>query len=94
MTATSIPLVVVARWTCAIDAEPTGTGSIWVNSEETGASKLRAISASIASNDTGGRLSCRLSRLRAASSPTRSGRVASDWPSLIAAGPISWKAAA
>ena len=35
---------------------------------------------------TGGRLSCRLKRLWVAVSPTRSGRVARDWPSLIAAG--------
>jgi hypothetical protein len=42
----------------------------------------------------GGSASCSRSRSCAASSPTRSGRVASVWPSLIAAGPIAWKASA
>jgi len=92
--ATSRPSVVTARCTCAIDAEPMGSGSINENRFVTGSSKLRTISASISRNGTGGKLSCNESRLCVATSPTRSGRVASDWPSLMAAGPMSWNAAA
>ena len=42
----------------------------------------------------GGKVVLQLRRFSAARSPTRSGRVDSAWPSLIAAGPISCSAAA
>ena len=87
--ATSRPSVVTARWTCAIEAAPTGTGSIEAKSCSIGLPRPCSIAALIASNGAGGRLSCSKARSRAASSPTRSGRVASAWPNLIAAGPIA-----
>ena len=87
LTATSRPSVVIARWTCAIDAAPTGTSS---NSEKRlsrGAPNERSIVCLIFANGAGGRSSCSCDRFAAAFSPTRSGRVESAWPSLIAAGP-------
>jgi hypothetical protein len=92
LTATSRPSLVTARCTCAIEAAPTGSSSICEKSVSIGRSRPCSIAALIASNGAGGRLSWSSWRSRAASSPTRSGRVASAWPNLIAAGPISWKA--
>ncbi len=94
LTATWRPSGVTARWTCATEAEPIGSGSTEANRLSSGRPKLASISRRIAAKGTGGTLSCKVIRLRAASSPTMSGRVASAWPSLIAAGPISWKAPA
>ncbi len=84
-----------AWWTCAIEAAPTGS-LVEARHRELRADgrSVPSISSRIAGKGTGGSASCRRSRSRAASSPTRSGRVASDWPSLIAAGPMAWKASA
>ena len=77
-----------ARWTWAIEAAPTGSGSTSAKTSSSGRPRPCSIAALICSNGAGGRLSCSKARSCAASSPTRSGRVASAWPSLIAAGPI------
>ena len=64
------------------------------NSVSSGASSACSIARLIAGNGSGGSESWSCSRFAAANSPTRSGRVDSAWPSLIAAGPISCSAAA
>jgi hypothetical protein len=92
--ATLRPSVVTPLCTCAMLAAPTGSGSISANRVSIGWPKLDSIAALICANGTGGSESCKDRRLFAASSPTRSGRVASDWPSLIAAGPMARKAPA
>ena len=52
------------------------------NAFATGRSSDVAITASASACENGGRRSCRLSRSRAMTTPTTSGRVARNWPSL------------
>jgi len=64
------------------------------NSSDSGFSNAFSIPARMALNFSAGSLSCNRAKSRAAASPTRSGRVASACPSLIAAGPSEAKASA
>src|SRR4051812_39008176 len=94
LTATSRPSVVTAQWTCAIEAAPTGTSSNLEYRLSSGALNDVSIVRLILANGAGGRSSWSSDRFAAALAPTRSGRVDSAWPSLIAAGPIATSALA
>ena len=94
LTATSLPSLVTAKCTCAIEAAATGTSSNARNRLSTGQPNSASIEARASRVGNGGSRSCSSARSAATSSPSRSARVASIWPSLINAGPISWNAAA
>ena len=69
------------RCTCAIEAAATA-GPKLANACATGRSSEVAITASASACENGGSRSCRLSRSRAIATPTTSGRVARNCPSL------------
>jgi hypothetical protein len=89
----TVGLVVTPRWTCAIEAEPTATGSISANTSPIGRSKARVSSVLDLHERHRRQLSCSVSRLCAASSPTRSAASRASGE-LDRRRPIAWKAAA
>jgi len=77
----------VARWTWAIDAQPSGTGSKLANRVDTVAPSSFSMMVWMRSTGIGATLSCIRSSAVANSTGTMSGRVDSIWPSLTKVGP-------
>ena len=93
LTATSSPSAVTARCTWAIEAAATASSS---NSAKTSSRRQSSSSSMVflaSPLGNGGRRSCSWARSDANSSPTRSERTESAWPSFTKAGPSSWNAA-
>ena len=71
-----------ARWTCATEAAATGASNR-SKSRSSGAPSSASSTAIASACGKGGRRSRKVSSSAATSAPTRSGRVARNWPSLI-----------
>ena len=99
LTATSAPASpslagTVARCTCAIEAAARGVSSKWSNNSSTGRPSPLTMVARASAAGNGGRRSRNRPRSSASSSPNRSARTESAWPSLMKLGPSACSAAA
>ncbi len=93
LTATLRPSCVSAGCTCAIEAAATGGSKAW-NASETGRPSACATIRSASACGKGGIRSCSEERSFATFMPTRSGRVARNWPNFTWLGPSRVSAAA
>ena len=94
LTATSSPSVVTARCTWAMEAAATASSANSANTSPSEQPSSASMVLRASSLGNGGRRSCSWARSAAISSPTRSKRTDSAWPSFTKLGPSSWNAAA
>lgn len=88
-TATAFPPFILALWTCATLALPSGRGSMWLNRSLTGFPNSFDITCSTVCNVSGGTSSCSFANSSQYSCGTRSGLMLSSCPSLTYAPPSS-----
>ena len=86
-TATSVPSISVALYTCPMEAAATGSGVITLNTSATGRPRSSSMILNASADGNGGTRSCSLVSSSITSSSTRSGRFARFWPSLTNRGP-------
>lgn len=89
LTATAFPPFILALWTCATLALPSGRGSMWLNRSLTGFLNSCEMTVSTVCSGSGGTSSCSFANSSQYSCGTRSGLMLNNCPSLTYAPPNS-----